>query len=255
MNKFRFPHPGVVRHVATMLAAATFYACGGGGNGRSADTPNLGQGNCTRTAHRSLASSGDARRDAAQIAAITPAELIESADTVLYAELLDLNCDGALDYVAQVVTSSSGSSEGRLVLVAFHKMGEQWRQVLTAPSPVDGPEMIVLAADLNSDHDLDLVTWGSDEGGYVPRVFRSTVDGYQAVRVPEMYTLRFEESWSAECRARVLPEFFGANGLRLSRETISPSSVEGHGPDCNLPRDTLALRADSLIRLSTSMPK
>lgn len=254
MNKFRFPRPGVVRYVAALLVAATLFACGGGGNGRSADTPNLGQGNCTPTAHPWLASSGDARRGAAQIAAITPAELTQSADTVLYAELLDLNCDGALDYVAQVVTSSSESSEGRLVLVAFHKMAEQWRQVLAAPSPVDGPEMIVLAADLDSDHHLDLIAWGSDEGAYVPRVFRSTADGYQAVHVPEMYTLRFEENWSAECRSRVLPALVGANNLRLSRETISPSAVEGHGPECNLPRDILALRADSLIRLSSSMP-
>jgi len=234
------------RYASVVVGGVLFLACGRSGPGRSAEPSTTHSARCMAIVH-----GGDKRLDEAQIAANTLETITERFDSVLYAELLDLNCDGQLDYVGQVVASEPGDTEGRLVLVAFDRQKNgQWRQTLAARSEVDGRESVVVAVDLNSDNRLDLVTWGSDEGGYVPRVFRSTTNGYRRVHVPEVYHLRFEESWSQECRAHTSPALVGIDRLRFTRETIAPSEFDGHGADCSLPADTLVLRADSLVRLT-----
>jgi len=89
------------------------------------------------------------------------------------------------------------------MLLALVREGDGWSEVLASPSPVDGIETLAVASDLNRDGRLDLVTWGSDEGGYIPRVFRSQESGYAPVPVPEAYILRFKEGWSSACRVKV----------------------------------------------------
>jgi hypothetical protein len=232
------------------LGGAVAIACGPSQAGRSAQPADTVAANCTPVTHSGSVGRGDVRRDAGRIAAITPAPVSQRLDTVFYAELIDLNCDGQLDYVGQGIATPAGADQGQLMLVAFVRRDAQWTEVLAAPSPVAGVEMVAVAADLNADNHQDLVTWGADEGGHVPRVFRSGPEGYQPVPVPNVYTLRFEESWSSDCRARTLPALVAANRLRLTRETVSPDALKGHGTDCDLPADTLALQADSLVPLA-----
>jgi hypothetical protein len=117
---------------------------------------------------------------------------------------------------------------------------------------VEGIERVVIAAELSESGRRDLVTVGSDEGGYEPRVFRWKNGVLSRVIVPAEYGLREESDWSPDCMERINPQFVGDRRITLLRETISPASLKGHGEDCNLPRDTLEVRGDSLVRVRTS---
>jgi hypothetical protein len=163
-------------------------------------------------------------------------------DTIVYADTVDLNCDGRTDYVAQGRTRTSGE----LAFVAFVNDSTGWRRVLMSTSPVQGTEAMVLAADLTGGGRRDLITVGSDEGGYVPRAFRWRGEQYAPVAIPRAYVLRQEEDWDAACRQKINPQWV-AGGVRLLRETISPASTAGHGADCDLPEDTLRVVGDSLV--------
>jgi hypothetical protein len=170
-----------------------------------------------------------------------PLALRSQFDTVLTAVQLDLRCDETGGVVAQVLRS------GRLALVAYTNGSSGFEEVLMALSPADGPEEVVFAADLNEDGHLDLVTMSQDEGGYIPRVFVSDVNRYTSARVPREYTLRQEELWSSQCHRQILPVLLEGNRLQLRRETISPDSTIGHGANCALPADTLAIVGNRLV--------
>lgn len=166
------------------------------------------------------------------------------ATSVIYADTLDLDCDGVTDAVAQIV-----SIQGSLTFAAFLVRPDSVHTVLFSPSVVDGPEIVVLAADLSGDGHRDLVTWGSDEGGSIPRIFRWGAGKYSEVVVPMVYHVRNEELWGPHCRQTVLPAVTKRLLLVFSREPIPPTSLTGHGTECELPRDTLRLVADGLKRV------
>jgi hypothetical protein len=165
-------------------------------------------------------------------------------DTIVYADTVDLNCDGRTDYVAQGRTRVNG----RLAFVAFVNDSAGWRRVLMSASPVQGREVLALAADLTEGGRRDLITVGSDEGGYVPRAFRWRGEQYEPVTVPRAYVVRQEEDWDAACLQKINPQWVGG-GVRLLRETISPTETGGHGSDCELPSDTLRIVGNSLARV------
>jgi hypothetical protein len=200
---------------------------------------------CVPVLHPSPVSGTDRRLDPVYIDSITPADVSKRVESVLYAELIDLNCDGHLDYVGQVIDAVGTAAEPHLAFVVFVRDGDQWTEALFSPSPVDGLETVVIAADLNSNGHLEVVSWGADEGGYIPRVFLSSASSYQPIPVPHQYTLRFEEVWDVECRTRIQPQVVDSH-LQLTRETISPTDRRGHGSICDLPADTLMIRGDSL---------
>jgi hypothetical protein len=200
---------------------------------------------CVPVLHPSTISPADRRLDPVYIDSITPAVVFQRVESVLYAELIDLNCDGHLDYVGQVIGAADPTAEPRLAFVVFLRAGDQWTEALFSPSPVDGLETVVIAADLNSNGHLEIVSWGADEGGYIPRVFLSVASSYQPIPVPHRYTLRFEALWDVECRTRVQPSLVESH-LQLTRETISPTDPIGHGSICDLPTDTLMVQGDSL---------
>jgi hypothetical protein len=168
------------------------------------------------------------------------------ADTVFQLDSVDLNCDGEMDYVAQIEPAREQASSKRPTLVAFVRERGTLRRVLFAPSPVDGYETVAVAADLSGGGKRDLVTIGSDEGGYVIRVFRWRGDVYVPVWVPIAYRLRQEADWNDECLRKINPHVTARGELVLLRETISPTSTRGHGTTCDLPTDTLHVANDSL---------
>jgi hypothetical protein len=184
-------------------------------------------------------------RQPAYIAAVTPAPVRAVLDTIVYADTVDLNCDGRTDYVAQGRARTNGS----LAFVAFVNDSTGWRRVLMSTSPVQGTEVLALAADLTGGGRRDLITVGSDEGGYLPRAFRWRGDRYQPVAIPRVYVLRHEEDWDAACRQKINPQWVAPGAVRLLRETISPTSTMGHGAECDLPADTLRIVGDSLVRV------
>lgn len=176
-----------------------------------------------------------------------PSALRPIADTVLFASTPDLNCDGRDDLVAQIVGAAGSPFPGQLMFIAYLNAPTGWNDVLSVPSRVDGREVLALAAPLSGKPRLDLVTLGMDDGGSSPRVFRWTDSTYAEVLVPKEYSVRFEEDWPSQCRQRAVPRFVSGARLSMLRETISRSSPAGHGSDCALPLDTLALSGDSLI--------
>jgi hypothetical protein len=153
---------------------------------------------CPTISHREGGVAADKRHSLPNFGASDSPWLKGSAEGVLYAERVDLNCDGDPDFVGQVLERSEAG--GELVFVAMLREDNVWRTVLQSPSDVTGRETLVIAADMDGDGWLELVTWGSDEGGYVPRVFRSRRGEYQAVPLSPAYTLRFEERWTEVCR-------------------------------------------------------
>lgn len=223
----------------TMLLACS-------GPATSGTTLTVREPECAPVLHLAATSPSDLRRDSAYIDSITPDAVRQRVDRVLYAEAVDLNCDGQLDYIAQALGDAPERTEPELLFIAFLRDGDRWTEVLSSPSPVAGPETLVVAADLNSDGHLDIVTWGADEGGYVPRIFVSKGRSYEPVDVPDVYALRFEEAWDSDCRSRVQPMLVGSIQLQLTRETIAPTELLGHGSNCELPTDTLVLREGAL---------
>lgn len=178
-----------------------------------------------------------------------PSQLSLAQTTVLSLERIDLDCDGIEDLVAQT-SELDGLGRSRLWITGFLRDSASWRLVLRDPSVVDGYEGVALAADLNSDGMSDVLFLGQDEGGVVPHLMRSTRERmYERVRIPSGYRLRNETEWGASCWSRLAPALADGRQLRLARETISPESTVGHGTDCDLPLDTLALQGDSLVRL------
>lgn len=169
------------------------------------------------------------------------------ADTVFQLDSIDLDCDGQMDYVAQVEPAHEQASSNRPTLVAFVRERGTLRRVLFAPSPVDGYETVAVAADLSGAGKRDLVTIGSDEGGYIIRVFRWRGGAYVPVFVPMAYRLRQEAEWNDECLTKINPRVTPRGELILLRETISPTSTKGHGTTCDLPTDTLHVVNDSLV--------
>jgi hypothetical protein len=174
-----------------------------------------------------------------------PALLRRGVDSVLNSDTLDLDCDGRLDYVAQVIPKGGGAKP---TLVVALSAGDTMRQVLSSESPVDGLEATALAADLTGSGKLDLVTVGHDEGGFVVRVFRWDERGLTPVQVPLQYRVREEADWSPECQSKINPSLSPDSGLILLRETIPPTARKGHGESCELPVDTLHVRGDGLVR-------
>lgn len=183
----------------------------------------------------------------AEIASVFPASLRPAVDTVFFAQQVDLNCDGLPDLVAYALGAADSPLSGRLSILGYLRTPEGWRNVLAAPSRVDGREVLVLAAPLTERHHIDLVTLGMDEGGTTPRVFRWVGNQYDEVRVPVEYSLRHEEAWGPTCRRRAVPRLGPGATLILPRETISRGALVGHGADCGLPRDTLRVYQDSLV--------
>jgi hypothetical protein len=237
--------PTLVTLIASIGISVTF-ACG---NVSRPAVDDDSDSQCITVWHRFPPSPSDQRLNATHIRSITPEVVWNRVTEVLYAESADLNCDGEADYLAQVVASSSEPPRTGLALVAFLRDGDEWEEVLFSPSPVDGMETMVIAADLTANGHLDIVTWGADEGGFVPRVFLATGEMYLPLQVSDRYTLRFEEGWDAACRTRVQPRL-GDSYLLLSRETIPPTDLIGHGTECDLPTDTFAIQGTALIPVS-----
>jgi len=175
---------------------------------------------------------------------VVPAALATSFGVLRYADTLDLDCDGTADFIMQAVTSDSAA---KLVDVIYVSTATGLREVLRTPSAVDGREALAIAADLSGSGKRDVVLLGGDEGGYVPRVFRWTDEHLQEVIVSRQYILRFEADWSKDCQRKANPGMAGEREVTLMRETISPTSVSGHGAECALPVDTLVVRGDSLV--------
>ena len=194
-----------------------------------------------------LARLGDStwsvRESPEHLRAVIPAAIAASFGKLLYADTVDLDCDGAADLVVQAVTLDSAA---RLVDVVYVNLASGPREVLRTPSSVEGFEALAIAADLSGTGKRDVILLGGDEGGYVPRVFRWRADRLREVVVPARYTLRLEADWSVECQRRANPGL-AKRGITLMRETISPTSLRGHGTDCALPVDTLVVRGDSLV--------
>jgi hypothetical protein len=176
--------------------------------------------------------------------AVVPGAVAASLGELLYADTVDLDCDGVTDLVMQAVTADSAA---KLVDVVYLGSATGPREVLRTPSAVDGREALAIAADLSGSGKRDLVLLGEDEGGYVPRVFVWNAERLREVVVPKQYTLRYEADWSRECRRKANPGLADKRGITLLRETISPSASRGHGTECTLPIDTLVMRGDSLV--------
>ncbi len=175
---------------------------------------------------------------------VLPPNTTPPGGAVLYADSVDLDCDGRKDLVAQVRPPSVTSNP--VLIALLRETSGEWRQVLLEQSPVAGLEGVVIAADLNGDGFLDLVTVGYDEGGQIPRMFVSVNRSYRSIGVPARYYLRHESDWGSDCLRRVLPALVPGQRLALTRETLSRSNRIGHGEDCSLPVDTVMLRGDSL---------
>ena len=186
-------------------------------------------------------------RQSTYIASITPPTAHAILDTIFYADTVDLNCDGRTDYLAHGRARTDWETPRALLLIVEVRGANGWRRVLVSNSPVRGVEVAAIAADLTGGGRRDLVTVGSDEGGYVPRVFRWREEQYVPVAVPGKYVLRHETDWGAACRQRINPRWVGRGRISLLRETISPASAEGHGADCDLPVDTVQIAGDSLV--------
>lgn len=223
-----------------LVAVLSAAACAG--QGRQAEAGGTARG-CGPVAD----ASGLLRRDSAYIASIRPTG-IPNRVQVLIGDTVDLNCDGHADFVAQVVRDGSDGTSA-LWIIGLARESDGWREILASQSVVDGSEQLVALADLNDDHRRDLIFWGVDEGGFVPRLFVSGSEEYRLVNVPARYTLRFEEQWGADCLQRVVPAVVGSDRIQLARETISPASSAGHGSACDLGFDTLSIVGDSLRRV------
>jgi hypothetical protein len=176
---------------------------------------------------------------------LVPADVSSIADTIFYADTLDLNCDGLSDFIGQIIPSSGTVGP---TLVAFVQEDGRYRQVLLSRSPVDGSEALAIAADLTGLGRRDIVTLGSDEGGYIPRVFVWREGEYTPLGVPLEYHLRLETEWNSECLRKLNPGLVDGGRITLLRETISPTALKGHGAECDLPTDTLHIVGDSLVR-------
>jgi hypothetical protein len=186
--------------------------------------------------------------DPAYIAAILPSALRAEADKVFYADTVDLECKGTFDFVAAIAPKGAAGRRPRPVFVVYRSTRGGLDRILYTPMRVDGVEEVAVAADLTGSGKRDLVTIGSDEGGYLPRVFRWSGRTYVEVAVPNTYRLRQEAQWGPDCMRKINPVAVGHRSIRLLRETISPKAVAGHGVSCSLPADTLRLVGDSLVR-------
>ena len=171
-----------------------------------------------------------------------PADVPGEPSDFLYAQRMDVDCDGDDDFVAQSVRTED---QGGAFLAYVQDQGE-WRLVLRSESAVDCIERVALAADVSGQRRRDLVVLGADEGGFIVRVFRWDGGTYRSVSVPPVYQIRHEEEWDASCLSKINPEYVPPDQLALLRETISPTSLRGHGRECDLPRDTLRIQGDAL---------
>ena len=209
------------------------------GTGQAAPPPR-----CDPVVREVLGATGSLQ-GTARLASLVPSQVSALADTVFYADTVDLNCDGRSDFVGQIIPRVS--PEGP-TLVAFVQENGGYREVLRSRSPVDGPEALALAADLTGAGKRDIVTLGSDEGGHIPRVFAWREGQYAAVAIPVEYHVRQEAEWGAACLQKLNPGIAEGGRVTLLREIIPPTALKGHGPDCALPTDTLRIVGDSLVR-------
>jgi len=171
-----------------------------------------------------------------------------TVETVIRADSIDLDCDGRFDLIAYISARPENKVASERILVAFSRQHEEnWVRVLWSPSPVDGIERLLIAAPLTTSNRRDIVSLGSDEGGYVPRVFLWANLELAEVRVPARYALRLEEDWDVKCLQLNAPRLVGDHHVVMSRESITPRAKTGHGKKCDLPVDTLFVRRDSLV--------
>jgi len=167
---------------------------------------------------------------------------------VVYADTIDLDCDGANDLVVQGRLESTDSRQRPLMLMAWVSRADGWVSVLSSASPVTGPERIAIAAPLVSTDRRDVVLVGADEGGIVPRVFVWTGDTLEQVEVPQQYYLRGSTEWGPDCRRKLNPQILDGGRIALLRETIPRTSMQDHGASCALPVDTLVIRGSHVER-------
>lgn len=182
------------------------------------------------------------------ISRILPRAALSDIDTAFYADSLDLECDGTADIVASILPKTAGKRVSRPTFVVYRQNGDSLHRILFAPARVDGVEKIAVVADLTGSGKQDLILIGGDEGGYSPRLFHRRESGFVEIPMPSKYRIRQEADWDAACMQAVNPRVLSGRRIQLLRETISPSATEGHGSSCSLPRDTLRLVGDSLIR-------
>lgn len=74
----------------------------------------------------------------------------------------------------------------------FNCLRDRGASLLSAPTPTDEQEIVLLATDLSGGGRRDIVTLVTDEGGFIPRVFRWTFAGYREVGLRKAYRLRHE---------------------------------------------------------------
>ena len=182
--------------------------------------------------------NGSGRRDAASLGAH-----VTGFSDVLELDSVDVNCDGKNDMVVYGRALAPSRNMKLAVLLA-----PQWSTVLDVNSPVDGFERVAIAADLSGTGARDLVTVGQDEGGTTVRVFRWLRGTLSEVKVPSAYRIRNEEQWTPECVRQINPRLSADSQLILLRETIPRTSPQSHGHECGLPRDTLIISGDSLVK-------
>jgi hypothetical protein len=89
------------------------------------------------------------------------------SDSVIYADSVDLDCDGTFALVDVVIPRGSGRL-ARPVFEVYRSENGQFRRVLYAPSRVDGPEKLAVALDMRGSGRRDLVIIGGDEGWICP---------------------------------------------------------------------------------------
>lgn len=160
-------------------------------------------------------------------------------------DTVDLDCDGARDWLGAVSDSADllPRVEGAQLqaVAAFVRRGAGWERVLFAPIE-DGAYLPILAAGLAGGGRRDLVFLWEYDSGYTPVVFRWTSGRYTRVRLPGEYALSgYKGSWEMDCMKLIRPAPAAGGGLRLMRETGAPESA-----GC-LPLDVVRVAGDSVV--------
>lgn len=218
------PNPAVT---ATFLLL--FVACG------DAAPEQLGQ-ECPVGAADTLWISGEtAAEHPDSIRVVLARRNVHPRGEVLYAFAADLDCDGDLDVVVQEADS------GHLYLSAYRSEADTAKRLFTSEAKVKGREVVVALGATTAIKLRSIAVVGSDEGGLVPRLFVARDSQYVELTLPTQYFLRMEEEWTPTCRQINSPNLLADGRIVLSRETIPPTALKGHGVFCALPRDTLVI--------------